>query len=649
MLGFLVAAASAAAFAFWVYIRRETPVRGWRALAAVRGAALALLLLLIVNPAVPGEIRALLSSPTWVALDASLSMAVTAQGEPSPWERALSRAKELQAEGASVAVFGADTHFSDVASLDNETPVSVGSRLAPVLERAVEAGAQEVVVLSDLRLEDPFAVRSLLTREALPARFESLGAVAPNAGMARWELPAALAAGDPVPAEMAGFASEEAAGLTATLEVREEDRLVHTQEVELPALGRLARIAVELPAPPGGTIRYEARVRLAGDVFADDDARVVYADVDPDEGLLLAIDLSPDWELRFLMPVLEQVTGLAARTYVQAGPDRFLSAGGGEGGLVEAEELRRSVETAELLVLKGVSARDPEWLRLEAAAAGRGLVLPGDSAGAALAGVATGAALGGEWYVSSELPPSPLAPDLAGATWQGLPPLSGVLVARGDPVEQSPLTAQLQGRGLAEPLLTLSQGETGRRVTVLASGFWRWAFRSGAPRDAYRRLWSGVAGWLLADQVAAGPTLRPLERVVRRGEPVRWSAAGLASREVTLHLSRGDSAVLDSVFAVPESGVLTTDPLPPGTYLYRAAADSTNAEGKGVEGRFDVEAYTEELRHPPARDLTTATFVPVAGGEPRGSRPLRTHPLPYVVLLGLLCGEWIGRRRRGLR
>jgi hypothetical protein len=29
--------------------------------------------------------------------------------------------------------------------------------------------------------------------------------------------------------------------------------------------------------------------------------------------------------------------------------------------------------------------------------------------------------------------------------------------------------------------------------------------------------------------------------------------------------------------------------------------------------------------------------------------PLRTRPWPYLLVIALLCGEWIGRRRSGLR
>jgi hypothetical protein len=38
----------------------------------------------------------------------------------------------------------------------------------------------------------------------------------------------------------------------------------------------------------------------------------------------------------------------------------------------------------------------------------------------------------------------------------------------------------------------------------------------------------------------------------------------------------------------------------------------------------------------------------VVEAEPAGT-PLRTRPWPYLLVIGLLCGEWIGRRRSGLR
>ena len=75
---------------------------------------------------------------------------------------------------------------------------------------------------------------------------------------------------------------------------------------------------------------------------------------------------------------------------------------------------------------------------------------------------------------------------------------------------------------------------------------------------------------------------------------------------------------------------------------------STGAGGEEASGRFDVERYTGELRLPPVVDAVGGDAA--EGGAPAAAgRPLRTHPLPFILVLAVLCGEWIGRRRRGLR
>jgi hypothetical protein len=426
---------------------------------------------------------------------------------------------------------------------------------------------------------------------------------------------------------------------------------VFTSEVQLPAPGLVANVPFELPvASERGTVRYEARVRLAGDAFPDDDARVAYTDVDPEEGLLVVLALQPDWELRFLLPILEQVTGLTTRGYVRVGPDRFLPSGGtASQGPVGAEEVQRRVEAAEMVVLQGLSVEDPDWLRTAASAARHVVVLPNDPSGAAAAGVSVALPQTGEWYVQPEVPASPLAGDLAGVPLDGLPPLSSVMTPARRDQGEVPLRVQLRGSGAAEPALLLIAGEGSRRAVVLANGLWRWGFREGAPRDAYRRLWAGVAGWLLADAtLAGGPFLRPQRRVAPRGEPLQWLAPALDGEEIRLVVSHADSTVLDSVMTVPSTGALVTPALPPGTYRY--VATSPTRTGQEASGSLDVEAHTEELRHLPARELTSVTAREGEdGGLAPGRRPLRTHPLPYFLLLGFLCGEWIGRRRKGLR
>jgi hypothetical protein len=648
----LAGTAAAAAFAYWLYVRREVPVAGRRALAATRAGTIAILLLLILDPSVPGDPAARRGGGTWVAVDLSLSMDAAPEGSRRPWERARERASELRESGATVAGFGDGMRFiAEDPDLLSRAPDAPTTRLAPLLERAIEAGASEVVVLSDLRFEDPVAVQTLLERPGLSVRFEEVGDSLVNAGVSGWRLPSAVGADERITGELSVFGSELSQGRTATVEVREGERLVFTGEVQLPGAGLLANVPVELP-PAGerGPVRYEARVLLTEDAFAPDDARVVYTEVDPEEGLLVAVALTPDWELRFLLPILAQVTGLTTRGYVRVSPERYLPTGGDAGqGPVGSEEVRRRVEGAEMLVLQGLAGDDPEWLKDAAAQGRRVVVLPDDASGAAAAGVTAASPQTGEWYVSPELPASPLTGELVGASLQGLPPLGSVLPFGGQNDVEAPLRVQRGGSGAAEPALVLVSAETGRRAVMLANGFWRWAFREGAPRETYRRLWSGVAGWLLADTPAAGGAfVRPSLRVVPRGQPVQWSAGTLPGEEVHLAIRQGDSIVVDSAFAVPADGVFQSATLPPGSYAY--VATSPARAGEEAQGVFDVEAHTAELSHPPARHLSAVTpGAAVELDQALGRRPLRTHPLPYFLLLGFLCGEWIGRRRKGLR
>ena len=648
-LGLVVAGAASVAFSFWIYLRREVPVGGRRLLAGVRAAVLALLVLLLLDPTVPGRGPGARAPARWVALDASLSMAVAGPGEPSPWERAVTAARDLSDEEVQIVAFGAESPGEpSPAALLEGAPSLDGSRLAPLLERALESGASEVVVLSDLRLEDPVAVRALLGRGNLGVRFEDVGGAPANAGIARWELPASVGEGDPVRAEVALHASEAAQGRAATVEVREEDRLVQTTDVVLPAPGRLLPLSLELPPPEaGGEVRYQVRVRLDADVFPDDDVRTGFVERDPDEGLLVAVGLVPDWELRFLVPVLAQVTGLEGESYLRVGPDRWARTGE-QASLVAEEVLRRRVEGAEILVVQGLGEDTPTWLRETLASKPRLLSLPDDEEGAALSGVAVGSPLGGEWYVGGEIPASALAADLGGAELQGLPPLTRLLPVSSDGQGEAPLLLQLRGAGPGEPALLLMAGTEGRRAVGLARGYWRWGFRTGPGRELYRRLWAGVAGWLLADQLAGGGDLVfPVSPVVPRGEDVRWSAPGSVGRQLSLALSRGDSVAFDTTFTVAANGSLSTPPLPPGSYTYRAR--TTDEEGEPVEGRLEVESYTDELLHAPARELSSVAANPAGVRRAGAGRPLRTHPVPYLLLLGLLIGEWIGRRRKGLR
>ena len=355
------------------------------------------------------------------------------------------------------------------------------------------------------------------------------------------------------------------------------------------------------------------------------------------------MSLAPDWEPRFLLPVLQEVTGLPALGFLRAGPNRFVQAGRAidRGGPVDSTAVRRAVTDAVLVVVHGLGDDLDPWARALVTRPGRKVLMARDASGADLAGVTAAAARAGEWYASADIPPSPIAGSLSGVELQGLPPLTDVLITA-EPAALAPLLLQLRGAGSPEAALYLGDRPSGRVAIALASGFWRWASRERG-REPYRRLWSGVVGWLLADQVvsAAEPPSRGVGRRPRGSGGVEYtcgqrrvahrrSLVGLDGRR---HRRRG-------------GGTLATGVLEPGAYTY--VVESSTGDTRGA-GRFDVAEATEEMlpvAEPPPRPVRRAAVVGVDGG---GGRPFRTLQWPYLLVITLLCIEWVSRRRSGLR
>jgi hypothetical protein len=501
-----------------------------------------------------------------------------------------------------------------------------------------------VRVLSDLRLEDAVAVRSALAALPLEVEFERFGGDLVNAGISRLDVPDISRPSDSVRAEVEIHVASAVDSVTLT--VFEEGEPVAELRVPAPTPGLRARIPVDLP-PPGGTgrVRYTAAVTVAGDAFPSDDDAVAYASVGHEEGALVLVSLRADWEPRHLLPLLGDVTGLPTVGYLRAGPDAFLPMGRAldRGAPVDSASVRRAAADATLLVLHGLGADADAWARSLASRPGRSVLFAADGEGAGLAGIPSGQARPGEWYISGDIPTSPIAGTLAGVAVQGLPPLSDVLLPIDPARVRGALLVQLRGAGTPEVALQLDERAGGRVAVVLASGFWRWAARENG-RDVYRRLWSGVAGWLLSGEGGAGLEARPTQWVIPRGEPVVWSMP-VDSTARRLVVSAGDAVVVDVPLA--NEGSQSTGVLPSGSYAYRV---ERGADEVLASGRFDVAAATLEmapLAAVPAASETEA--APGGGAEGRPGSPLRTRPWPYLIIIGLLCAEWIGRRRSGLR
>ena len=651
-LAFVILVAGAGGFAAWIYVRRELPIPGRGLLGTIRAVILMLVLLLLWDPRLPGGPRSGTSEGSWVLLDASVSMSAGAlEGGPN-WTLALERAGELAEAGAQVLVFGETPRIVAFDSLDTLRPVASASRLAPALARAAEAGARHVTVLSDLRLDDPVEAELSSGRSPFGVQIERSGGPVRNAGVARFELPSRAESGQSLSVGIALFSEGTDPGDTIRVEVWEGERLVASAGVLPAEPGLLATATIRLPAPRDiGWLRYRLLVSLPGDGFEADDAKSAYTEVDPEEGGLVLLSLQPDWEPRFLLPVLSQVTGLAANGFLGMSGGRYLrlASGAQVGPPVDEDEVREALSEADFVVIHGLGAEAPDWVRTTLGEAPRSIVFPSDPAGALASGVDARSRLDGEWYATPDLPPSALAASLSGADLTGLPPLTDILPRQTQRTAPTPIPLQRQGIGPAEAALVLNENRGRRRTVVLASGFWRWAFREGPDREAYRRLWAGVAGWLLASAPQDGTRdVRPAKRVWSSHESMQWRAPGSIGEDVGITLTLGDSVVLDTTVAVDGAGQARTRPLPVAEYSYRITRPGEDGVIGG--GRIESEGHSLELLRRPV-DFSTRASDEDNGRPTRGGLgpPLRSHPAPYLLILVLLSAEWIGRRRGGLR
>lgn len=637
IFAFLALAGALVGASTWIYLRAEPPVPGRGRLAVLRGAALVIIAALVADLGIPASL-AHTNPGRWVLLDVSASMTA---GDGAAWVRALARARELEASGWRVLPFAQGPRASGAGT---ETPDGARTELAPALRRAVEAGATEVRVLSDMRFMDRAAVDAELA--ALPAAvaFESFAASAPNAGVGPFRVEGRASTEGGTGAEMEIFA--EGAGDSLDVVVLEDGAPILTQRVAAPPPGRRWQVRLGLPPARGdGLVRYTAKVVMDGDGFPADDEAVAYASVDRDEGGVVIVSLRPDWEPRAVLQVLEASTGMRARGFLRVGPDRFVTLGRGvdRGAPAGGAEVRQATAAADLLVLHGLAAGDAAWARGALQRRGPLVAWPADAGGAALLGLSATGRQEGEWLVVPDLPPSPLLPGLGGVDFGDLPPLGGVVPVGPSGEGAAVFRVRRGGTGAEAPGMIVQDGGEGRRVVVLAQGLWRWGARDGTPGEAYRRLWAAAAGWVLAGEPVAGE-LRPQRWVVPAGESVAWRVPASEGGAVRLEVSDGaGSVVLDTLLVDGLPGA-ATPPLPPGTYRYRGGPQDAAA----ATGRFDVEARTEEMAFLPR--IPEAT-IPRAAAPPGdvGRRPLRASALPYLLILVLLSGEWVARRRAGLR
>lgn len=613
----MVAAAVGLVVALLAYAPASRGRPAFAGLAAARGLAVALVTAVAVGAPLPGGAR----RAGFVAVDASASWT---RGAGDAGGRAARDSAARLALGARdrVLAFGESLR---VAGPRDGVPADRRTAVAAAAESAAASGVP-LTLVTDGEVDDPESLARA------PAGSRAI--VAPprrgaDAAVADVSAPATAAPGETVAVAVRVVA--DAAGAPAG---RVAVRLDATAAVArpFPALGAYGQTTVDVPlvVPAGDRSRIgvlTAVVAVPGDreVRNDSASRAVEITAAP---RAVVVSTAPDYDVGLATSVLRGALGVPVRAFYRVAPGTWRLAS----TLAPASEseVRAAAAAAALLVVHGDTAALGAPRRI-----GRGAValLPVGDTGDSTT----------DWYASAAGNPGPLAA-IRGLSWDSLPPVD-VPTTGGDaaaPLARLPdrWTAVLAHAGRSGPTRAVVSGGTepsGRRIAIVtAGGLWRWAFRGGVGAVAAPAVWGALFDWLADAPPATSAVLAPLDAGVRSGAQVRWR--GLAPRDsvavVQLTSRRGGRASALTVRRDAESGEATSDSPAPGVY---------DVHGGGV---LVVNASAELLpRRAALRSGPIGAAVSVAMTAPAPIAP--GWPLAAATLL--LCGEWVARRRLGLR
>jgi len=595
----LFVALLAAGLAGFTYLRLEhMGRRGWIPMAcrAIAWAALGLLLLNLSCPAHGTPQRSL------VLLDASLSM-----GAPGGrWSEARDSALR----------WGEVRRFGDERASSDSVPARGRSLLAPALLAASVSG-RPVIVVTDGEIEDAGDLPAdLLARSGVrvfPRRARADVAITSVTG------PARVTAGDSIPLDFQIQAVGDTLPDAVAIEVTAGSTRLASRTVRLRNGAGQGHLV--LPSGPIGPGDHLLRVALARwtDAEPRTDARLHLVSVAPTPGVVLLAGAA-DWDSRFLYRTLREVAELPVRGYVRLDADRWR--GMTDLGPISAEQVRQAARRADLLILKGNVGG------LAEGSLARGIwSWPG--------GQSRDSALAGDWYLTPS-DASPLAGAFLGQPVDSFPPAIQLWSIQSSPGAWVALNAQLGRRGTPRPALLGWESGRVRRVAVAIDGLWRWAFRGGSSEQSYRALIAAAASWLLGGVDSSRGSARAVRPVVPNGRPVifEWVGPGApAPLAVAWSGTRGQRADTLHFDGSGRANVW----LDPGEYRYRLAG--------GGGGTVAVEQYSDELLPHP---VTLASRAPRIV-EPPARTAARDWLWLFAVCLAALSGEWLARRRLGLR
>jgi len=500
-----------------------------------------------------------------------------------------------------------------------------------------------------------------------------------------------------------GYASQK-----TTLTLRDGDKLLASKEVTLSPDGVAQTETLFFHAGPAGVKRIDvALTPLPGEESTANNTMERLIDISPAKRRILYVEGEPRWEYKFIRRAAEDDHALQLVTMLRTTENKIYRQ-----GIANPSELADGFPTKaeDLFVYDGIlfgsveagyfTPTQQELLREFVDRRGGGVLFLGGRF----------ALSDGGWNVAgvSDLVPTflPMAKGTFHrdpATAQLTPAGEASAVTRlvddpaanaarwkklsymmdyqdpGTPKPGATVLAQSLGHGTLPLLVTQSYGQ-GRTALMATSGTWRWQMSGALGDPAHDLFWQQLLRWTAGD--SPGPVVASIanDRLNDEGHVVLTATVRdkqftpAPDARVTAHLSgpEGTSALVDLSPVPAQAGTFTADWTAdkPGTY----GVEITATRGKEELGRdlltFErTDGTAEDFHTSQNRDLLEKLSAQTgghawkpeelarlpqeisyseAGISVRDTKDLWNMPIVFFLLVGLLCGEWLLRRKWGI-
>jgi uncharacterized membrane protein len=505
------------------------------------------------------------------------------------------------------------------------------------------------------------------------------------------------------------FAQRGYPGGKTTLVVKDGDKALTSKEVTLGADGVMQTETVFFNAGDAGVKRVQFSLEpLSGEENVANNATARLVSVSGAKRRILYVEGEPRWEYKFIRRAAEDDHGMQVVSMLRTTENKIYRQGISDpneladGFPVKAEDLFKY----DGLILGSVEAgyftpRQQELIREFVDKRGGGLLFLGGRF--ALADGGWGASSDSE-LIPTFLPngkntfhrdPATAQLTPAGAEsavtrlvddpaknverWKKLPYMMDYQEA-GSPKPGATVLAEMNvGRGRLPLLVTENYGR-GRTALMATSGTWRWQMSQALGDPTHDMFWQQLLRWVAADSPGPVQATMPVQRLMDDGHArltamVRDKEFTVApDARVVAHMigPEGASALVDMRPVPNTPGSFQTEwtAEKPGSYVVEVAATRgpdelgrdvlTFERTDGVAENFHTEQNRELLeklssqtggRYWKADELARLPkeiSYSEAGISVRDTKELWDMPIVFLVLLGLMTGEWLLRRKWGV-